>query len=106
MAAERKLARVREFESKAMQVQAEAELARVENEVIAAAYAGGKIDGKNADERKRQESSTLVNDAAYQAQVMEVRTCEATAQCDQAEREYQDDLVSLTKAWLYSQRGD
>ena len=106
MATQRKLARVEEFESKASLARAEAELRDLENRILHSCYEQGLIDGRNAEARKRQEADVLLNDVGYQAQVEEVKLREATATMDQAEREYHDDMVSLTKAWLYSQRGD
>ena len=102
MAEQRKLARVTEFESKALLARAEADLRDLENSVLNSCYEQGLIDGRNAEVRKRQEADVLLNDSAYQAQAEEVKLREATAQLDQAERECHDDMISLTKAWLYS----
>ena len=106
LAQKRKLARLEEFEAKTLAARTEANVSWLETKVISAAYEDGTINGKNADTRKRQEADVLASSTTYQQQVIDLRQREDIAQVDQAEREYLDDLIGLTKAWLYSQRED
>jgi hypothetical protein len=98
-------AREEELSTKRSLVRLEADLSSLKGSVLATAYADGTISGKNADVRKRQEEAAISSSGTYQEQVVRLHRLEELADIGQAEREYLDDLVSLTKAWLYSQSG-
>ena len=104
MARCRLLARKDEFTYRRALSRMEADLELLKGRHLAAAYAEGVIDGKNADIRKRQEVEVLASSELCQEQIARIHGREDLLDLAQTEREYHDNLISLTKAWLYSQR--
>ena len=106
LAHNRRKARYEELRWKQTLARITADLEQTKNQVLASAYEEGLVNGKNADARKRQEADVLINDQAVQNRTEDVTKAEDHALDAQVEREYYDDVVSLTKAWLYSQKGE
>ena len=99
-------ARESELEAKRALLETESELEARTGKLLADAYDAGVIDGKNAETRKRQEQKVLAESDAVQANVQSIRILQEEADEAQIAREFHDDLLGLTKAWLYSLRGD
>ena len=72
---------------------------------LSLAYHNGEIVGKNTDERQRKETVFLSNDDAYQAALQNENKIDKYYQMAKIERQRIENEISLTKAWLYSQRG-
>lgn len=86
-----------------------AETARTTVEILQAkllvnAYAEGVIDGKNADIRRRQETVALWGDSGYSEAMGFLDIAEHLAGVAEIERKRVEAVISLTRAWLYSQR--
>ena len=105
LAQEYRTALVDELNAKGKVLVLQANVAYEEARILAAAYADGTIDGKNADTRKRQEADVLASNASYQRELELLKEAEAGAGFATVDRQYQDALLGLTKAWLYSQSG-
>ena len=103
LAGKRYRAREEELTCRRMVARQEADLALLKGRVLASAYADGSIDGKNADVRSRQEAEVLASSLLVQEQAARLHLLEDALDLETVDREYVDDLVSLTKAWLYSQ---
>lgn len=72
--------------------------------VLLDAYAEGVIDGSNAEIRKRQEIVTLAKDDAWQGAIANLSGAEYRVSVAEIERRRVEAIISLTRAWLYSQR--
>ena len=75
----------------------------VQSRIQGAAVAAGEIDGKNAEIRKAQLAAVLTGSEEYQAARAAAEVQEQQATLRGLERRSAEALVSLTKAWLYSQ---
>lgn len=73
--------------------------------LLAQAYDEGVIDGKNAEVRGVQEKNILASDKDIIALVVAKNQLETDISLVEVERRYLETVVSLTKAWLYSQSG-
>lgn len=69
------------------------------------AYATGKIDGKNAEIRSNQEKLILADDEDHASYVSAKAGYESLVSLIEVDRRYLEAVMSLTKAWLYSQSG-
>lgn len=95
-----------EYTAKLKATNAAAETDRVAAEIIAVGYAeGGAINGKNADTRKAQERALLAESIDYKLAQGAQAQADNEAALLEIERKRVEALVSLTKAWLYSQSG-
>ena len=103
LAAMRSGARERELKQKRLIARMTADLETSKGQTLAAAYADGTIDGKNQGTRDRQEADVLAKAEHVAAQIVNLHQAEETLEAVQVEREYHDDVVALTRAWLYSQ---
>jgi hypothetical protein len=84
---------------------AQANTASVKAQELAKAYEVGEIDGKNADIRKAQETAFLAGNHAVGNAIMAEGKAEQKAIAAEIERKRVETIVSLTRAWLYSQAG-
>ena len=82
-----------------------AEVDHKKTTLISAAYAAGQIDGKNAETRSAQEKIVLMDDNEYQRLLLDRAEQEANVSLVEVERRHAEAVISLTKAWLYSQSG-
>jgi hypothetical protein len=96
-------ARTKEFELRQAATAARAAATREASLAIAQGYAAGVIGGKNADERKYAEDRFLASKPAIGNLEAEAAKAEALAAGASIDRQYHEDVLSLTKAWLYSQ---
>jgi len=94
-----------ELKSKIALAGAQRDAAIQEATTLEEATAQGIIDGKNADTRKTQTAGVLANSQTYQNALRLVQIAEDNAGHATVHRQYHDALVSLHKAWLYSQGG-
>jgi hypothetical protein len=94
-----------EYKAKIIASNKASEAEAIEAGIVAAAYADGTIDGKNTETRKAQERGLLVASTDYQLALGAQATADTDAMFKKIERERVEALVSLTKAWLYSQGG-
>ena len=75
----------------------------IEAEIVAAGYADGVIDGKNAETRKAQCDALLLESEALVKQTADLRLVENAAALAEISRKGHDARIGLVKAWLYSQ---
>jgi len=94
-----------EYKAKIIANNKAAEVAAIEAGLVGAAYADGTIDGKNAETRKAQERALLAGSSEYNLAVGAQSNADTDAMFKEIERKRVEALVSLTKAWLYSQSG-
>ena len=94
-----------EYEAKKTVVQFETLLAKAETKAVSAAEGKGHIDGKNADTRKAQRATAIENDDLCKKARAKVEVKREDAEMATIERKAQEQLLNLTKAWLYSQSG-
>jgi hypothetical protein len=94
-----------EYEAKADANAAATEVERIASIIIGAGYADGTIDGKNAETRKAQEREALAKSPEYTAAKEAQAIADDQAALNEINRKQLEALVSLTKAWLYSQAG-
>jgi len=80
-----------------------ARILETEGCILGLAYKSGRIDGKNADARKRQELAVLLGDEGLEELKRTLPVYEASAMRAEVRRKAADTHVSLTKAWLFSQ---
>jgi hypothetical protein len=83
--------------------QNEAALVRLRGQILADAYRTGAISGKNAEIRKAQEMSILLDNEDYFERVKEVEDQRASTSKLEADCKAVDVSISLIRAWLYSQ---
>lgn len=91
-----------EAKVKAEEINATAEANQARRLLIA--YAEGVIDGTNADIRKRQEIVTLRDDEENQKEMVGLSIMNRHVNRAEIERKRVEAVISLTRAWLYSQR--
>lgn len=94
---------------KEYQAKMEVETIRAKGETLQAkllnvAYVKGVIDGKNADIRRRQEAIVLATADAWEETIINLVNVEYQASAAEIERKRAEAVISLTRAWLYSQR--
>lgn len=95
-----------ELDAKLKVEDAEYEAERSKVSVLVAALAEGKIDGENASARSLQEAQVLIDDEAYQGDLVDVRRAKDTAVENEVVRRHIEARISLVRAWLYAQRPD
>ena len=71
--------------------------------IIGEAYQNGEIDKRNKDTRSAGEARVLTESERYQILLDKKHLAEEVADKAAIDRRYFDTLISLTKAWLYSQ---
>jgi hypothetical protein len=96
-------ARTKEFELRQAATAARAAVTKATSLAIGRGYALGLIAGKNADERKAAEDKYLADQSELAMLEAEAAKAEALAAGASIDRQYHEDVLSLTKAWLYSQ---
>lgn len=106
LAKTRSLVREKELATKRVLARAETDLELLKAQTLLSAYRDGLIDGKNTDIRSLQKQQAMGCSATVQAAVVRIHQLEDRVDVEQIEREHQDDLISLTKAWLYTQRAE
>ena len=84
---------------------AEKTLDQIKTSLIASAYETGIIDGKNAQIRKAQEDSFLSENKQHIDAIFAIKFMKNKKEIATVNRKYQETLISLTKAFLYSQSG-
>lgn len=72
---------------------------------LSQAYDDGVIDGKNAEQRKLQTVALLAQNEAVQLARAAKAEAERAASLAEIERKRMDAMISLVRAWLYSQSG-
>lgn len=94
---------IAEYEAQVEANNAATDVERVEAVLIGAGYVSGSIDGKNAETRKAQERQILAQSSEYAAAREAQTISDDQVALNVINRKKIEALLSLTKAWLYSQ---
>lgn len=95
------LTRERDLRVKLAEVVRDMEVAKVE--IVSQALSEGLIDGKNAEIRSVQEKSILNCNKELIALSINKAALETELTLAEVDRRHSEALISITKAWLYSQ---
>lgn len=94
-----------EYQKKAKIAEAEANVQSVEAGLIATATVNGQIDGGNKDTREAQRAGIIASSMSCQAACNGLTEVKEEAELAEIERRRVEAVISLTRAWLYSQSG-
>ncbi len=95
----------KELEAKKAVADTATSMERWKVNAIRSAQDEGKIDGKNAEARAIQEKEILMNDKNLSEAIVAHKVTEGALSAIEIDRKHTEALMSLTKAWLYSQAG-
>ena len=98
-------AQLEEFDLSTIWIQAKVKTDEAKALSLSVAYHAGPSFGKNADERQRNEIVFLSSDNAYQTALQAENEAYNNYQMAKIWSKRIENEISLTKAWLYSQRG-